>query len=174
MSRDVIGLVWAVALFAFVVLVVVRVRRVRRVLAERDARRGSSRAPECDVVATIEKPGEAPRKLTLPALVRVSRAPAIILSQPPPTRHPIGLANEYFGFASVGFVNTRRDYFVGVRERLQALGYTVYLARLSPTASINLRAAQLARQIEALPTERVNIIAHSMGGLDARYAIAHL
>jgi triacylglycerol lipase len=36
------------------------------------------------------------------------------------------------------------------------------------------RAQQLATQIEQLGCERVNIVAHSMGGLDARYAIACL
>jgi triacylglycerol lipase len=61
-----------------------------------------------------------------------------------------------------------------VRERLEALGYDVHLARLSPTGSVSLRAAQLARQVESIRAERVNIIAHSMGGLDARYAITHL
>src|SRR5689334_19871138 len=116
MSRDVIGLVWAVALLLFVALVVLRVRRVQRLLAERDARRGSESA---GVVATIERPGKELRRLTLPELVRVAQAPAILLSKPPPTRHPIVLAHGYFGFASVGLLNARRDYFVGVRERLQ-------------------------------------------------------
>jgi triacylglycerol lipase len=106
--------------------------------------------------------------------VRQRHAPLVVLSRPPPTRHPIVFAHGYLGLASVGLRLARRDYFVGVRERLEALGYTVYLARLSPTGSVSLRAAQLAQQIESIRAERVNIIAHSMGGLDARYAITHL
>jgi triacylglycerol lipase len=114
------------------------------------------------------------RRLTLPELALVPGAPLVVLKKPPPTRHPIVLAHGYMGFASLGVHRARRDYFVGVRNRLEALGYTVHLARLSPAASISLRAEQLARQVESLRAERVNIIAHSMGGLDARYAITHL
>jgi triacylglycerol lipase len=58
-----------------------------------------------------------------------------------------------------------------VPARLHALGHTVHVARVSPVASIRVRAAQLAQQVEQLGA-RVNIIAHSMGGLDARVAIA--
>jgi triacylglycerol lipase len=36
------------------------------------------------------------------------------------------------------------------------------------------RAEQLAAAVRALPAEKVNLIAHSMGGLDARYAISRL
>jgi triacylglycerol lipase len=41
-------------------------------------------------------------------------------------------------------------------------------------ASIALRAEELARLIRAIPARKVNIIAHSMGGLDVRYAISKL
>jgi len=78
------------------------------------------------------------------------------------------------GFASIGMDPVRREYFLGVRERLQALGHTVYPVRVAPIGSIAVRARQLQRQIQSISAERVNIIAHSMGGLDARYAISRL
>src|SRR5262249_49723084 len=41
-------------------------------------------------------------------------------------------------------------------------------------ASVPERAARLADFIRGLPERRVNVVAHSMGGLDARWAIAKL
>jgi triacylglycerol lipase len=163
---------WVLLLVVIAALVVfVRVRFMLRALASyRDARRElESRGP---AERLIELPPT--RRLTLPELAVVPGAPLVLLKKPAPTRHPIVLAHGYMGFATVGVHRARRDYFVGVRNRLEALGYTVHLARLSPAASISLRAAQLAEQVESLRAERVNIIAHSMGGLDARYAITHL
>jgi len=50
----------------------------------------------------------------------------------------------------------------------------VYSPRVPPASSISARAQRLADLIRALPEPRVNIVAHSMGGLDARYAISQL
>ncbi|HMJ15081.1 MAG TPA: hypothetical protein VK524_26890 [Polyangiaceae bacterium] len=103
-----------------------------------------------------------------------TRGPLVVLHRPRATRHPIVLAHGYFGFHAIGVAHIRPEYFRGVRRVLEALGHSVHVARVSPTAGIQVRAAQLCRQIESFGAERVNIIAHSMGGLDARYAIAHL
>jgi triacylglycerol lipase len=67
-----------------------------------------------------------------------------------------------------------RDYFRGIADRLSQAGVAVYSPRLPAAASVAVRARALARAIERIPAERVNIIAHSMGGLDARYAISRL
>jgi triacylglycerol lipase len=96
----------------------------------------------------------------------------IILERPRTTRHPILLAHGYFGFDRIGLGLLRQEYFRGVRPRLEALGYSVIVTRVAPVAGIGWRAAQLARQIASLRVPRVHIIAHSMGGLDARLAIA--
>jgi triacylglycerol lipase len=95
-------------------------------------------------------------------------------AKPSTTQYPILLAHGYFGFDRIGAPQRGREYFRGVRQRLEALGHAVHVARVSPAAGIGRRAAQLARQIEQLDAPRLNIIAHSMGGLDARYAIARL
>jgi triacylglycerol lipase len=63
------------------------------------------------------------------------------------------------------------SYFRGIPEALRARGHVVHVVTVSPTASIELRAKQLVDQIERID-QRVNIIAHSMGGLDARLAIS--
>jgi len=54
------------------------------------------------------------------------------------------------------------------------MGARVYCPRVPPGSSIADRAQRLADLIRALPEPRVNIVAHSMGGLDARYAISQL
>ncbi len=90
------------------------------------------------------------------------------------TRHPIVLAHGWLGFDRIGLPQLGHDYFRGVPMRLRALGHSVHVARVSPIASIRVRAGQLTRQIEQLGAKRVNIIAHSMGGLDARLAISRL
>jgi triacylglycerol lipase len=89
-------------------------------------------------------------------------------------RHPIVLAHGFGGFDTIQFQGRQLAYFRGVRDHLRALGAEVYVLRVSPVASIAVRAQQLAEQVRRLPAPRVNIVAHSMGGLDARYAIAGL
>ncbi|MDB4973141.1 MAG: Protein of unknown function hydrolase domain protein [Myxococcaceae bacterium] len=111
----------------------------------------------------------APEPATAAGLAAAS--PLVRLGKPAPTRHPILLAHGWFGFERIGMPQLGHDYFRGVRGRLEALGHRVHVARVSPIGSIGLRATQLARQVELLGP-RVNIIAHSMGGLDARLAIA--
>jgi len=87
------------------------------------------------------------------------------------TRHPIVLAH---GWGCIEGMLPSQLGFSSFREipaALRACGHEVYVARVAPAASIELRAQQLARQVYALD-QRVNIIAHSMGGLDARLAVA--
>ncbi len=84
------------------------------------------------------------------------------------------LVHGLFGFDSLRIGSARHEYFRGVRARLEATGHRVEIVRLAPAESVRRRAAQLADQIRALDVPWVNLIAHSMGGLDARYAIAKL
>lgn len=65
------------------------------------------------------------------------------------------------------------EYFRGVRPTLQAMGLRVLVTQVPWAGSIKRRAASLARQLagEAGP---LHLIAHSMGGLDARYYITRL
>jgi triacylglycerol lipase len=95
-------------------------------------------------------------------------------SQRGKTRHPVVLAHGFAGFDAVKISGLQLAYFRGVMDRLRAAGVEVHVLRVSPVATIAHRARQLADQVRRLPAERCNIVAHSMGGLDARYAIAVL
>jgi len=89
------------------------------------------------------------------------------------TRHPIVLAHGFGGgFDPLLPQQLGVQYFRGIPDALRSQGHVVHVAHVSPTASIELRAKSLAKQIKDLDSRRVNIIAHSMGGLDARYAIS--
>lgn len=64
------------------------------------------------------------------------------------------------------------DYFNGVAAHLRKSGINVIAPTVPPLQSIEDRGEELARQLkDALPPGRIDIIAHSMGGLDARYLL---
>jgi triacylglycerol lipase len=89
-------------------------------------------------------------------------------------RYPVVLAHGLMGFDEIRIGRARHVYFRGVPERLRRDGCVVHACRVAGTASIAERAAELAAFVRALPAKRVNLVAHSMGGLDARYALAKL
>jgi pimeloyl-ACP methyl ester carboxylesterase len=83
---------------------------------------------------------------------------------------PIVLAHGYLGFRALGPVS----YFNNVDSILRAAGATqVFAADVSPKGTLQARSAQLAQQINGqFHDQKVHVIAHSMGGLDARSLIA--
>jgi len=89
-------------------------------------------------------------------------------------RHPVVLAHGLLGFDEIRIGRARTDYFRGVSARLEREGCVVHRCRVAKTASIAARAAELAAFVNELDARRVNLVAHSMGGLDARYALAKL
>jgi triacylglycerol lipase len=89
-------------------------------------------------------------------------------------RYPVVLAHGLLGFDEIRLGAARHDYFRGVSERLEREGCIVHRCRVARTASIAERAAELAAFVRAVGARRVNLVAHSMGGLDARYALARL
>jgi triacylglycerol esterase/lipase EstA (alpha/beta hydrolase family) len=90
------------------------------------------------------------------------------------TRYPILLVHGWTGFDEIGPL----EYFYHVPDELVGHGYLVAVATLDPYNSIEVRAGQLAPQVDELLTEaratKVNIIAHSQGGLDSRHLITTL
>jgi triacylglycerol lipase len=94
----------------------------------------------------------------------------------PRLRAPVVLIHGLFGFARLrlgpwGGI----DYFNLIPAALRQSGNEVIQAAVSPTAGILRRAEQLKAVVEAMPgCEPVHLIAHSMGGLDARCAISRL
>ena len=89
-------------------------------------------------------------------------------------RHPVILLHGLFGFDELGIGPARAAYFRGLTGRIRRVGAEVERPRVARIGPVAVRAQQLARRIEGLSAKRVNVIAHSMGGLDARYAIARL
>jgi triacylglycerol esterase/lipase EstA (alpha/beta hydrolase family) len=90
------------------------------------------------------------------------------------TRLPIVLLHGAAGFDRIGPL----DYYFGVKSRLTSDGYQVFATSVDPFQSIEVRAAQLKTQISSIlaatGAPRVHLIAHSQGGLDARYLISKL
>lgn len=64
--------------------------------------------------------------------------------------------------------------FVPLREFLKERGFRVLYPEVPATSGVADRAAALRDQIRRWTDEPVNIIAHSMGGLDARFMISRL
>lgn len=94
----------------------------------------------------------------------------------PRLRSPIVLVHGLFGFERLRLVGlTIKDYFPTIPEMLRAAGNRVLIPFVSPTAGVADRAAQLKAYLDLYsPDEPVHLIAHSMGGLDARYMISRL
>ncbi len=87
-------------------------------------------------------------------------------------RHPVVLAHGVLGFSEIAFAGRRHRYFRNIAEKLSPLGAEFHHPRLPPAGGVEVRADALVSLVRALPGQRVNVIAHSMGGLDARFAIA--
>ncbi len=86
------------------------------------------------------------------------------------------LCHGFLGFSKIGPV----DYFRGViRHFRDDLHHNVIAPRVDPTQGVAVRGAQLRGQIEQAFTSNAlvaaqptHIIAHSMGGLDARFILS--
>ena len=91
------------------------------------------------------------------------------------TRHPVVLVHGVLGF-------TRRTisrlfsfaYFQGVEDALREAGIEVVSVPLPATSSVDARARALKDAVDRTRAPRVNLIAHSMGGLDARWYVGKL
>lgn len=84
---------------------------------------------------------------------------------------PVILAHGYLGFSTLGPF----AYFNNAVQMLRQGGIlNVHATDVMPKGSIDDRSKELAQQIrQFVPTGKVNVIAHSMGGLDVRYLIGH-
>jgi triacylglycerol lipase len=90
------------------------------------------------------------------------------------TRHPIVLVHGILGFDQIKVGFFKQSYFRKVAEHLRAQGLDVYEMRLPKLGRVEERAQKLAEELFNLGVYQVNLICHSMGGLDARYAISQL
>jgi triacylglycerol lipase len=94
----------------------------------------------------------------------------------PKLRSPIVLVHGLLGYGRLEVCGwTISSYFCNIPELLSAGGNRVLVAQMSPTGGVAERAAQLKLFLgREVPREPVHLIAHSMGGLDARYMISRL
>ncbi len=106
------------------------------------------------------------RRARLRRIVPARRAPKL--------RHPVVLAHGVLGFDEIALAGRRPRYFRNSAEQLGPLGAEFHTPRVPPAAPVSVRAGRLVALVRELPGARVNVIAHSMGGLDARFAIAQL
>lgn len=118
-------------------------------------------------------------------------------------KHPIVLCHGLSGFDSLTMPfprmakSTKRavkqslislDYWYGIKDELERVGNRVFIARVPPFGTIEDRAnhlndfitnniAEKAHRTENTPKHedvRVNLVSHSMGGLDGRFLISQL
>jgi triacylglycerol lipase len=91
---------------------------------------------------------------------------------------PIVLHHGILRFPDVTVGPLRLRYYRGIDRAIAGRGHPLIVTCVHPTAGVVRRAIQLKetilRQLDVMKRDRVLIIAHSMGGLDARYMIARL
>ncbi|HUQ01250.1 MAG TPA: alpha/beta fold hydrolase [Kofleriaceae bacterium] len=103
--------------------------------------------------------------------------------QPPPqpqpqphgpiaTRPAVMLVHGFMGFGSFGLGRARIHYFRRVARHLERRGVEVHVATLPPLGSTPDRADALVAQLARVKSRDIVIFAHSLGGLDARWALA--
>lgn len=95
-----------------------------------------------------------------------------------PPRNPIVLCHGLFGFDYIGVKEIpflQLHYWKGIKEALVDLKCELHVSKVSSVSSVRTRAMELDRFLsEKAPGKSINLIAHSMGGLDSRYLITHL
>jgi len=102
-------------------------------------------------------------------------------SQPRPARgglvprHPVVFCHGMLAFSRLRMqLPEEWNYFIHLREFLRQRGVEALYPQVAPTSGVADRAEQLRDLIRRWTDEPINLVAHSMGGLDARYLIAHL
>jgi len=93
---------------------------------------------------------------------------------------PIVLHHGLFGSGEFQLGPVKFSYFRGIDRAIAARGHPVVMTNVHPTSSIETRARQLKEDVfkklkgMGRQREKVILIAHSLGGLDARYAVSKL
>ena len=86
-----------------------------------------------------------------------------------PPAATVVLVHGWGGFQAQGEL----DYFYGIPELYRSLGARVFVPAVSPVNTVEERAGQLKDQLDQVPGPLI-LLAHSQGGLDARYLVSQL
>jgi pimeloyl-ACP methyl ester carboxylesterase len=90
-------------------------------------------------------------------------------------RHPVVFCHGMLAFSFLRFqVPVEPNCFAPLRSLLRQRRLRALFPQVPPTGGVVVRGGALREQIQRWTREPVNLIAHSMGGLDARYLITHL
>lgn len=124
------------------------------------------RPPALLLEATRAPSGDAAARGAVPAPASAARAAR-------QTRETcVVLVHGFGGWGELRLGGRSAAYFRGVKQHLEARGICCVVPRLPAVASIEARARVLAEELAQLAHKDIHVIAHSMGGLDARYALA--
>ncbi|TPX30826.1 hypothetical protein SmJEL517_g05690 [Synchytrium microbalum] len=101
-----------------------------------------------------------------------------------PPRGKVFLAHGLFGWDVINIIAPKQvpwlklelKYWGDIDTSLRDMGVKVHLTKVPAVADVASRAKALRASLERVTAngEEVHILAHSMGGLDARYMLAHL
>jgi triacylglycerol lipase len=90
-------------------------------------------------------------------------------------RHPVVFCHGMLAMTMLRMqIPEDTNYFFHLRPFLRERGIEALYPNVEPTGGVAARAEQLRDLIRHWTDEPINLIAHSMGGLDARYLIDHL
>ena len=89
---------------------------------------------------------------------------------------PVVLHHGFMGHGNIRFGPLKFSYFRGIDRAIAAQGHPLIVTHVHPTSSVEYRARQLKESIlsRLKSGSKAILMAHSMGGLDARYAVAKL
>ncbi|SRR5579871_3223085 len=143
--------------------------RLREAVKEQEGRAGVDHyAGTAEDLRTLRINGE--RRTPLPArwTVRPTRQSCV-------PRHPVVFCHGMLATTMLRMqIPEDTNYYSHLRPFLRERGIEALYPNVEPTGGVVARAEQLRDLIRHWTGEPVNIIAHSMGGLDARYLITHL
>ncbi len=114
---------------------------------------------------TARRPGDAARILSGLRPTRSTLVP----------RYPVVFCHGMLAFSMLKMYHPEeQNYFAPLREFFRQRGFRVLFPEVPATSGVVERAGRLREQILRWTDEPVNLVAHSMGGLDSRYMITHL
>ncbi|HTU90204.1 MAG TPA: hypothetical protein VMF69_09035, partial [Gemmataceae bacterium] len=143
--------------------------RLREAVKEEEDRAAISHyAGAAEDLRTLRINGEQRTHLPVRSMARPTRQRCV-------PRHPVVFCHGMLAMTMLRMqIPEDTNYFSHLRPFLRERGIEALYPNVEPTGGVASRAEQLRDLIRHWTEEPINLIAHSMGGLDARFLIAHL